>query len=370
MIVTFPHMGNLSIALKAIFTGLGCTVLTPPPVSKRTLALGVKHAPETVCLPFKVTLGNFIEALELGADTLITCGGVGPCRLGYYAEVQQGILRSLGYDFTMVVFEPNLPDVLHSIRRLAPRLGLWQVYQAFRLGLAKMNALDDLERQVSCLRAREAAPGSADAVWQDARQAIDGAADLATLKRIRQDAAARLAALPVRAGPAPLRIGIVGEIYVMLEPFVNLDLVRRLGSMGVEVHQTMYLSDYVNGHLFRRREYLDLFHRLATLAQPYLGHYVGGHGLKSVAYTLHMGQSGYDGLIHVFPFTCMPEVVAKNILPKAASDAAIPVLSLAFDEQSGEAGIVTRLEAYVDLLRLRQIQPRGSNLKVLRTFLS
>jgi len=58
----------------------------------------------------------------------------------------------------------------------------------------------------------------------------------------------------------------------------------------------------------------------------------------------------------MFPFTCMPEIVAKNILPKVSNDMDIPVLSLAFDEQSGEAGIVTRLEAFIDLLKYRRIK--------------
>jgi predicted nucleotide-binding protein (sugar kinase/HSP70/actin superfamily) len=92
------------------------------------------------------------------------------------------------------------------------------------------------------------------------------------------------------------------------------------------------------------------------LARPYLGHYVGGHGLKTVGYTVELAQSAYDGIIQVFPFSCMPEVVAKNILPQVSQQAGIPVMSLAYDEQSGQAGVQTRLEAFVDLLRYRRLQ--------------
>ncbi len=67
-----------------------------------------------------------------------------------------------------------------------------------------------------------------------------------------------------------------------------------------------------------------------------------------------MGRAGYDGMIHIFPFTCMPEVIAKNILPQVSRDAGIPVLSMAFDEQTGVAGVVTRLEAFTDLLHYRR----------------
>jgi predicted nucleotide-binding protein (sugar kinase/HSP70/actin superfamily) len=361
MIVSFPHMGELSIVLKALFTGLGQDVLLPPPTSKRTLELGMKYSPETVCLPFKTTMGNFIEALEQGADTIITCGGVGPCRLGYYAEVQKGILQQLGYDFEMLIIEPNIIDILKKLRHVAPGLGLREIYSAFHLAIKKMNALDSLQRKVLTTRPYEVTTGESDAIWKLAIDKIDAAETSLSLKAALYDIERRLDNVKLKPAIRPVRIGIVGEIYVMLEPFINLDLDRRLGQMGVEVYKTMYLSDYVNGHLLRKSEYLELFRHLASLAHPYLGHYVGGHGLKSIAHTVHMGEEHYDGIIHVFPFTCMPEVVAKNILHQVSSDTDIPVLSIAFDEQSGEAGIVTRLEAFIDLLKYRRLRNVSEN---------
>jgi len=79
--------------------------VTPPLITKKTLELGVKYAPEYVCMPMKINLGNFIEALELGADTIVMGGGWGPCRFGYYAQIERDILQELGYDFQMIVLE-------------------------------------------------------------------------------------------------------------------------------------------------------------------------------------------------------------------------------------------------------------------------
>lgn len=361
MLVSFPHMGELSIVLKALFTGLGQEVILPPPTSKRTLELGVKYSPETVCLPFKTTLGNFIEALEQGADTLVTCGGVGPCRLGYYAEVQKGILQKLGYNFEMIIIEPDFIDILKKLHRVASGLGVQKIYSAFHLAINKMNALDSLQLKVHTTRPYEVTIGESDAFWKLAVDKIDAAKTSLALKDVLYDLERRLDNIKLKPAIRPVRIGIVGEIFVMLEPFINLNLERRLGQMGVEVHKTMYLSDYVNGHLLRKSEYLKLFRHLALLAHPYLGHYVGGHGLKTIAHTVHMGEEDYDGIIHVFPFTCMPEVVAKNILHQVSDDANIPVLSIAFDEQSGEAGLVTRLEAFIDLLRYRRVLRASEN---------
>lgn len=355
MLITYPHMGTLAIVLKALFTGLGRPVLTPPPITKHTLELGSKYSPETVCLPFKVTLGNFIEALEQGADTIVTCGGVGPCRLGYYAEVQKGLLEQLGYEFEMLVIEPDLIDVLKKLRIVSNKKSLREIYHAFQFAGAKMNALDRIEQSITSLRPYQKCPGLADDIWQKAVDDIDSAESINTVTNILQDALFQIERNKYQEAE-PLKIGLVGEIYVMLEPFINQSLVRLLGNMGVEVHKTMYLSDYVRGHLLRKREYLDKYEELFDKAKPYLGHYVGGHGLKSIGHTIDLSEAGFDGIIQAYPFTCMPEVIAKNILPKVSKDMNIPILSLVYDEQSGEAGVVTRLEAFIDLLKSRKRQ--------------
>ncbi|WP_245984511.1 acyl-CoA dehydratase activase-related protein [Biomaibacter acetigenes] len=118
MKVTFPHMGNIYIPLKSFFESLGVEVVVPPPCSKKTLELGVKYSPEFACLPLKINLGNFIEALEDGADTIVMAGGIGPCRFGYYAEVQREILKDLGFEFNMVVLEPPKGHLLELIHKL------------------------------------------------------------------------------------------------------------------------------------------------------------------------------------------------------------------------------------------------------------
>ena len=92
MRVTVPHMGNLHIPVKAIFQKLDVDLVMPPVNNQRTLSLGSRYSPEGLCIPFKMTLGNFIEAAELGANTLLMPGGYGICRLGYYNKIQQQIL--------------------------------------------------------------------------------------------------------------------------------------------------------------------------------------------------------------------------------------------------------------------------------------
>ena len=65
-------------------------------------------------------------------------------------------------------------------------------------------------------------------------------------------------------------------------------------------------------------------------------------------------KEGYDGVVHIAPTGCMPEISVRPILRKVSQDLKIPVLELSFDEHSSHVGVVTRLEAFVDILRDRQ----------------
>ncbi len=147
-----PHMGNIYVAVKAMADRLGIDLVVPPPTSQRTLSLGVKYSPEMACLPFKLTLGNMIEALELGADTTMMPGGAAPCRFGYYHKVQELILCELGYDFHMVTQDFG---IMQMIKYLTNGASLRKIITAFRFGIAKLKALDELERLVHKIRAIE-----------------------------------------------------------------------------------------------------------------------------------------------------------------------------------------------------------------------
>ena len=351
MKVTFPHMGHLWLVLKVVLEGIGLEVVVPPPCTRRTLELGVRHAPESACLPLKVNLGNFLEAKEQGADTIVMAGGVGPCRIGYYAQVQREVLRDINCDYEMVVFEPpdaHFSEVRDKVKYLNRRP--WQEgVRGVILGWQKACAVDDLEQEVQRLRPREASPGQADAVFQQALAALDSAANRKAIKRAVKETKATLAAIPRQADAPLLRVGIVGEIYTVLEPLVNLNIEKRLGSLGVEVVRGLFLSRWINDNLFKGLLPLPGHHPEKT-APPFLNHFVGGHGWESVGDTVAFARQGYDGVIQLAPLTCMPEIVAHSVMPAVQRAQGIPVMTIYLDEQTGEAGLQTRLEAFVDML--------------------
>ncbi len=63
---------------------------------------------------------------------------------------------------------------------------------------------------------------------------------------------------------------------------------------------------------------------------------------------------GYDGVIQLAPFSCIPVIVAKSLVSRLSKDYDIPVLTLFIDEHTGTAGVQTRLEAFVDMMEQRR----------------
>lgn len=70
MKITIPHLGNVYIAAKILFEGLGIDYVIPPLNNKEALFLGSKYSPEEMCLPFKLMIGNYLAGIREGADTV------------------------------------------------------------------------------------------------------------------------------------------------------------------------------------------------------------------------------------------------------------------------------------------------------------
>ena len=363
---TFPHFGNADIPLRTLLAELGLEPVLPPPISQRTIALGTGVAPEFACLPLKINLGNYLEAIELGAEMILMAGGIGPCRFGFYGEVQREILREAGHSIEFLVLEApktHPMELWGKLRRYIPRHKLSELRQAIYLAWLKADALDRFDRMAGEIRAVEQNSGSTNRLQQNYYRKLDQVMLARDIKMVMNQGLTELGALPLRPAVQPLRIVLVGEVYMVMEPQVNFQIEQLLGEMGVAVERTIYFTDWVRDQLVMSIFNPNWREPLFRMAKPYLTNFVGGHGLETVAHTVRAARQGCHGVIQLAPFTCMPEIVAMQTLPGVSRDLNIPVLSLIIDEHSAESGIRTRLEAFVDLLFYRRKKQEGRKLQ-------
>jgi predicted nucleotide-binding protein (sugar kinase/HSP70/actin superfamily) len=202
----------------------------------------------------------------------------------------------------------------------------------------------------------EVEKGTANRIYREALDAIDRADDSRALKQVQAEYSSRLDAVETDPDAEPLIVGITGEFFVVLEPFSNYDIENELGKLGVEVRRTTFLSEWTKFSLFLNPLGINEKDRIHRAALPYLKHDIGGEGWESVGEkVLHSGE--YDGIVHLAPFTCMPEIIAQNIMPATKEN--IPVLTILCDEQMTKTGVLTRLEAFVDLLKYKRRAKNG-----------
>src|SRR3972149_4623334 len=151
-IVSFPHMGMLYVPMQVLFRHLDIAYVVPPFCNSRGMAWGGKHSPEFVCIPYKQVLGNYLEAIELGANVLILLGGPGNCRFGYYSILQPKVLEELGYDvelLTPVISSRTISGVADILKHLSPRNpSPWECLQAIFLALPVLHDIDEIERKL------------------------------------------------------------------------------------------------------------------------------------------------------------------------------------------------------------------------------
>jgi predicted nucleotide-binding protein (sugar kinase/HSP70/actin superfamily) len=311
MKISCPQMGEYTNLVQELCDYLGWEFISTPRATDRSMELGSKHMGELMCLPAKTTLGSFIDACDKGATDLIMFDSCGECRLKTYWILQQRALKKLRYNATVhpVRLGWSTPG---DIKVIDPSLSSLKCWRAFIRLLLRVKELDD-KNYIEIL--------------DESRQ---------------------------------VKVGIVGEIFTIHSSETNKRLIEKIEKMGALVHNSLPLSYFIFKRLYNRgwmkRRGVDRNVWLAAKerAEVYFPKETGGHGKESIIHSIYYGMKHYDGVIHLLPFPCSPEATVAPILDDISHDYSIPMMRLIFDTHTGEAGLDTRLEAFVDILKRKK----------------
>lgn len=362
MVVTIPHMGNVYLAVKALFDDLGISYLLPQTNTRASLQLGSLYSPEEICLPFKLLMGNFIQSIEKGADTVLITGSCGPCRFGEYCELHMKMLGQMGHDLDFVVLdlspEISKKEFLSRVAKIGKnsRLNKTRKASAVLRAVKIMSMLDKLEARAHFLAGYEINRGDCKRILHRALSDARGCHGSGEMIKILKEARKKLENIPTDPDRDPIKIAVIGEIYTVIEPFSNLFIEDMLMDYGVCVKRHMTPSWWLRDMIMKPLKLNSLDLRINS--REYLPHYIGGHGRECVGEAVKAWREGMDGAIQIFPMGCMPEIVAKAILPAIQKDKDFPILTLIVDEMTGEAGYVTRVEAFLNMLEKRKLSGR------------
>jgi len=340
-------MGNYYIPIQYLVKNItNCKVLLPPKITKKTIELGSKYSPDYVCVPFKYNLGNFIESLNNGANIVLQAGG--GCRYGYYAELQEQILKELNYEFEFVNFINNNHVSIQNIYKFAKKcnskLNIFKfIYHGLNtiLMIVAMDKLAKYPRENMGFELEKNSFLNTEQEFLNELK-LPKQSPIKILKTYRKYKN-KFKELKVQKPNNCLKIGIVGELYSIMEPFCSNNIEIKLAKLGIEVHRFTTLT-YL---LLQKKRNIK---KLLKKGKKYLKYHLGADATESVVLSLELAEKQYDGIVHLKSFGCTPELNAMTILEKISNDYSIPIIYFSFDSQNSDVAIETRLEAFYDML--------------------
>jgi len=384
-----PHADVIAAAMEAC--GVRARVLPEP--DERNLLYSNQVTSGTECLPYRVTLGDFMRYYyENGGERKnvegFMTGSYGPCRLGKYAIEQGRALKEIGFDL------PILTSVSNNAYR---DLNLGPDFE--RLAWNGIVVVDGLQRLLWRARPYEREKGSADRLFEEYLGRIaDG-----IRRKENYDALLRRATDEFRSlidptlPPRPL-VGINGEIYLRSNRFSNNDLVKVCEDAGLEVIVSpigewikytsyrnvedaiksrklkkmlaSYIKKLVQEHDEHRvagyyRELLDGREpsTAAVLAKSnlYLSPRCGSEAVLSIGSGVEWSERPeFAGVISVMPHGCMPGGIVAAMAEKFGTVYQKPWISLTYDGFL-ETNNLTRINNFAELIRFcRQEATEGA----------
>ena len=343
-------MDNYNIPVKYLLKHImNLDIIDAPKITNRTIELGTKYSPDFVCTPFKYTLGTMIESLDKGANIVMQFGG--GCRYGYYSELQEQILTDLGYDFQYVNLisegKMNVKEIYYRLKKINPKLSI--IKSLYYLLIAK-NMVKYMDRVDDYIRHHigfEVKLGSYEKLNNEMLREFSKVTNLIGLYKVYKKYFKLIKNVKFEKTTNNLKVGIIGELYTIMEPFANYYLEKELANYNIEI--TRFTN--VQYLLFEKKRKIKKY---LKIAKEYIKYKMGADASDNIARTLEMCKQGYDGIIHIKSSFCTPEIGAMPIINKICDQYSVPVMFFSFDSNTSEVGIKTRLEAFYDMIEMRK----------------
>lgn len=350
IVCCFPQWANYACAFKYLCEkGFDVKYLVPPPITKRTLEMGSKNSPDYVCAPFKYCLGCYIEALEQGANCLLMIYGA--CRLNYYGELSEQILKDMGYNFKFfdmaAIDWSSVKSVMENFRIINPKVNIVKVAAALPVTIKIVETIDKFDDYIRRNVGFEVNDGEFDSVYKEFIKKTLNVQNGKEFKILRKKYWKKLQAIKVNKPSKTMKVGLIGDYYTVQEPFSNYFMEKELAKYGMEVYREMNLTNTI----IHCKIKTDI-----KTAKKYAKYFIGATANYTLGEAIRFAKMGVDGIIQVKSFGCTPEIDAMPMLQNVSNDFKIPILHFSFDSQTSETGVKTRLEAFYDMVQARKIK--------------
>jgi predicted nucleotide-binding protein (sugar kinase/HSP70/actin superfamily) len=295
---------------RIFFEELGAEVVLSGLTNKRILDDGVNCCVDDACLPMKVFHGHIID-LKDRVDYLFVPRLISVEKNEYICPKFCG-----------------LPDmVLNTVKGL-PRvidctINLRNGYSSLRKAVLEVGSLFTLDY----CRIYKA--------YRKAKTSLD------IHENLMQKGATPIEAMTGYYTPVEdyrYSIGLIGHSYNIYDNYVSMGIIDKLRGRGIKVlTQDMVCSE-----------------RIEQIARGFSKPMFWSFGKKIMAASQHLiDRRNVRGIIYLVAFGCGLDALVGDLVERRIRKNGVPFCLLTIDEHTGEAGIDTRLEAFIDMLEWR-----------------
>lgn len=306
---------------KTFLEELGAEIVVSPPTNKAVIQHGLIYGVEEICFPVKVFLGHTYALLEK-VDALFIPRMVSFHRGEYSCPKILGLPDLVRNLFRME--KERLIDDEVNMRDRGVR-GWWEGF------LAIGRRFTTSERKIA--QALKRAEDNYRAYRERLREGL-----------LPENLIDHRPALPQREK----KVVLLGHSYLLADSYINMNIIQKIHDFGYSV----ITPDMVPEHKVRK----------ALKILPKASFWTISNEIVGTAFSfLERQDPSVRGFVHLVSFECGPDSLVGEVVERYVKreKRSFPYLRLEIDEHTGEAGLVTRLEAFVDMMEWRNVHHEG-----------
>lgn len=317
---------------KRFFEELGAEVVISGPTNKATVDRGVKQTVDEACFPVKLYFGHVLDIAEkvdfLFVPRLISVeekAYICPKFLGLPDMVRHGIPglpRLISPDVNLHKGERQVYKSAWEVGKEFTNLP-WKIYRAY-------HRAHEQYRKYQNLLLQGLLPADALAYLE----VLTSPGNVSEGENFSTELACSL-----ETGEPTLTVAVISHPYNIYDEHASMGLLGKLSEMGVRV----LTPENVDSETIR----------LQSEKLPKRLFWTMGRKLVGAAFH-YLERGDVDGIIHLAAFGCGPDSFTGELIEREIRRRGSKCyLNLTIDEHTGEAGVITRLEAFLDMMRRR-----------------
>ena len=307
---------------KKLLEGLGAEIVLSTPTSKKIVEEGVQMGFGELCIPMKIFYGHVLHLIENhpNLDYLFVPR--------YVSDVKEAF------------FCPkflSLPDVIRILPNVLPMLDFEVNVREKPLS----QSVIDLGKQLGVGREKSLE------TYKTAKEYFKEYQDFLR-KGVPVNHALRLVqrdlpfTVPKKKAQGDIKFLLLGHGYNVCDTYINLDFQKKLRDQGIEVITIENLPE-------------SYFKEPVIVNKKLRNYWIHEEEImQAIRHFLTEGRDEIDGVIFLISFACGPDSLISELIMRDMKVVRIPFLDIIMDEHSGEAGLLTRIESFTEMIRRKK----------------